>query len=585
MNSKAMSPEDENTTFEKRCKILQAGEWVSLVLSGVGTVVTAMTQNAVFAATPITASLFLNILSRSHQDKKIYEQSSQNLIELQRQYASKLQGVRSEFLGVEFSQDGQPVSDNNKSLEELSTKVKQLESFLEIQGGDYYSQGGAINQEVNILRNHQLEMAETIENLSLRVGNGFTNDSNSHPDEEILDNLDRLSAAVYELEQKMIQLDSNTESEMANLFSPSQNGESDLSGHMEVLQTQIRSLEERVNFIATSDPAYDLEILKSDVQSLIQPLHQQISDLESDLAGQRDLLGQNTSNGSEVDSSELMNLNASVNNLQEQLDTSLSQISNDIADFQTSLGETHQQIGDIQNRINSVQELANQSHQDPAAEIHRQLELINTPLRNQFNQLQTKLAEYNALKTQLDQVQQLAHQTAENLNPHRMQEQINQATAPMMTKISAIEEQIHARPKADGDIMGKLQQVIEPLQSHMVNLEQRINQLAAEGDRQPLLNKIAELQGQLQMVEARMNELPAQTTDHSAQINQLATQISQLQDRLEAVSHKVTEDLTQMPQLIDNNVQEKLSNSLTFKHSLSKRRLQGRRKKRKMNSM
>ena len=174
MNSKAMSPEDENTTFEKRCKILQAGEWVSLVLSGVGTVITAFTNQAVFAATPITASLFLNILSRSHQDKKIYDQSSQNLIELQRQYGSKLQGVRSEFLGVEFSQDGLPASENSKNFEELSTKVKQLESFLEIQGGDYYSQGGAINQEVNILRNHQLEMAETIENLSLQLGNGST---------------------------------------------------------------------------------------------------------------------------------------------------------------------------------------------------------------------------------------------------------------------------------------------------------------------------------------------------------------------------------------------------------------------------
>ena len=97
---------------------------------------------------------------------------------------------------------------------------------------------------------------------------------------------------------------------------------------------------------------------------------------------------------------------------------------------------------------------------------------------------------------------------------------------------------------------------------------------SVEGDRQPLLNKIAELQGQLQNVEARMNELPTQTTDHSAQINQLSAQISEMQGRLETVSTKVTEDLTQMPELIDNNVQEKMDllpdlQALTFEEEIT----------------
>ena len=106
MKSNSISLEDELKTLDKKCKLLLTGEWISLVLSGVGTVVTALTNQAVFAATPLTCSLFLNILSRSHQDKRIYDQSSQNLIEIQRQYASKLQGLRSEFLGMDFPEEG-----------------------------------------------------------------------------------------------------------------------------------------------------------------------------------------------------------------------------------------------------------------------------------------------------------------------------------------------------------------------------------------------------------------------------------------------------------------------------------------------
>ena len=121
------------------------------------------------------------------------------------------------------------------------------------------------------------------------------------------------------------------------------------------------------------------------------------------------------------------------------------------------------------------------------------------------------------------------------------------------------------------DIVVKLQQFIEPLQTHMVSLEQRINQISSEGDRTPLLQKIAALQGQLQQVESRLDAMPEAAPDHSAEISQLTTKISDMQSQLETVSTKVAQDLKTMPQMIEKNVEEKeeVFSELSFEEKIS----------------
>ena len=533
MKSNSISLEDELKALDKRCKRLLTGEWISLVLSGVGTVVTALTKEAVFAATPLTFSLFLNILSRSQQDQRIYDQSSQNLIEVQRQSASKIQGVRSEFLGIDFSENGVDGQVSpNRDLAELTSKVKQLESFLEIQGGDYYSQGGAVNQEVSILRNHQLEMAEAIESLTHQMGGGEAENIDQN---DILDHLDRLSAAVYELEQKTTALahaDNSDPAEINPLFVAGNSA--DINNQLEPIQSQMMALEERMNFIATADPAYDLDTLQREMESLIRPLQAQISALETQVQAQQaqvNALPDTEQSGVQGDG-----VNENIVELQAKLEHSLAQISTDITDFQASLQTTHSQMGDIQQRMNSLQELANETANAHRPEVvQQQIATLNAPLEEQLNQIKIKIAEFGQIQSQLNQVESLAQQSAEQSNPEMLQSKVTAITAPLMEKISAVEGKVKAQTQ-NQDIMGKLQQVIEPLQTHIVSLEQRINQISSEGDRTPLLNKVAALQGQLQHVESRLELVPRDIPDHSGQLKQLSTKIAEMQSQLDTVS-------------------------------------------------
>lgn len=572
MKSNSISLEDELKAQEKRCKALQTGEWVSLVCSGVGTVVTFLTKEAVFAATPLTCSLFLNILSRSHQDRRIYDQSSLNLIEVQRQSASKIQGVRSEFLGMDFSEDNVDGMRRISDLEELSTKVKQLESFLEIQGGDYYSQGGAVNQEVSILRNHQLEMAEAIENLTNQMG------VTSEPldQSEILDHLDRLSAAVYELEQKTAVMASDGSSDHQEINPFSSIGDSgDISTQVESMQSQMMALEERMNFIATADPAYDPEMLQRTIESFVTPLQSQVSALETEVKSQQSQVN------AAVEPAENNSLVAAVNEniaaLQVKLDDSLSQIATDIGEFRMSLDQTHGQMGEIQERMNSLQDLANETASaNRSEEIQRQIEIVHSPLREQFNGIQLKIAEFTQLQGQLDQVQSLAQQSVDQSNPETIQARVTAATEPLMEKISAVEANLQTQaqsPDSSQDIMVKLHQFMEPMQSHMVALEQRINQLSSEGDRTPLLQKIAELQGKIQVIETRFDSVP-QPIDHAEHLNQLNSTVADMQTQLDSISTKVSHDLNGMPQMIEQKVQDKESilaelQALTFEEKIS----------------
>ena len=545
MKSKSISLEDELNTLDKKCRILLTGEWISLVLSGVGTVVTALTQNAVFAATPISCSLFLNILSRSHQDKRIYDQSSQNLIEMQRQYASKIQAVRSEFLGVDFSaENGESIPDS-ANFEELATKVKQLESFLEIQGGDYYSQGGAVNQEVSILRNHQLEMAEAIEELSNQFEAGVPNNSGAN---DIQDHLDRLSSAVYELEQKTSYL--SELGEYNGTVQESVSGNSDVIYQLEPIQSQLAALEERMNMIATADPAYDPNILEGDMQSILHPLQEKIAGLEEKIHSQSMPL-----DASAMDQSQLSTINTSIGDLQTQLDHSISQITNEIGEFQGELQRTHEQIDQVNQRINALQEIDHSQVNNPE-DLQRQFESLNQPLKERLNGIQDQLGEISLLQAQIDQVRGLAQSASESFTPDAIHAQVNQATAPIKDKLEALENNVQSQSNSQ-DFTGQLHQVIEPLQSHMVELEQRINQLSSEGDRTPLLNKVAALQGQVETFESRLANTPSPAAAHSNEIQQLAEKVASMQAQLQTVSSQVNQDLEKMPEVIESKVDEK----------------------------
>lgn len=549
MTSNPISLEDELQALDKKCRLLLTGEWISLALSGLGTVVTAITNQAVFAATPLTFSLFLNILSRSHQDRRIYDQSSQNLIEVQRQYASQLQGVRSEFLGVDISQNGAEAVSVGSDFEELATKVKQLESFLEIQGGDYYSQGGAVNQEVSILRNHQLEMAEAIEVLTGQIENkGPQLDSN-----EVQDYLDRLSAAVYELEQKTTALAESNGSQHDIEGLAAKN--SDLQGQIEPIQSQLLALEERMNLMATADPAYEPETIQRDMEDLIRPIQTQISSLEASIQEQRS--SANAAADLDFENPQLEALQENITGLQVKMDSSISEISADIGDFQQALQNIHAQIDEVTSRIDQVQTQAQDiTASSNSAAIEQKIDEINAPLQERLAGIQERLGEINVIREQLDQVRSLAQRAAEGPSHELIQSQVQEATAPLAKQISDVEAQVQAK-SANQDFTGQLHQVIEPLQSHMVDLEQRINQLSAEGDRAPLLNKISALQGQLQELEARMAELPTSAEDSSAEIDALNQKVAGMQAHLEQVSQQVSENLAKMPQEIENRVEEK----------------------------
>ncbi len=565
MTSKQLTPEEEFSALSKANNTLTIVEYLSAVASIVGTILAFFMKEGLFASTPLTLSICLNLFNRTTADRLMKKSADIDLIETQRAFASSLQSLRGKSFNVEFANvDGQEASSVGLMLEDLASKVQQLEAFLEIQGSDYYSQGGTLNQEVSILRNHQLEMAQAIETLTSELEARPEGGIEQH---EVLDHLERLSAVVYDLEQKTATL--QVESSQAGIsqagpFQAEEDGtntistdeieavRAEIAALIEPLKAQMLDLETQVN-AAAEHPDLDEEIMGTHIQTFLSPLQTQIASLEEQVTTQP--RADDSSVG--IERAQWDSLQGEVESLNAKVDSSLTQLSADISGFQGVMQSTHEQMSGIHHRLDSIQALADESAQSTNIDaLQSKIDQANQPLQQQYEAIASKLNELNGLQDRLSEVHTLAQTSANSLNPETLRQFVDEANGSLRDQISAMEHRLHTEPEA---MKQHFQDALIPLKAHLLDFEQRLNQVLRQDSQAKIQETIRPIQDQLTHLEHRLNELPTQQPDQSQQIQLLQGQIADIQSQLESISHQVSSELQELPTLVERNVEHRVS--------------------------
>ncbi|MCM1984191.1 hypothetical protein [Lyngbya confervoides] len=549
------TPDQEFESLKQRCNVLFLVELISALSSIGGTIAAIVWNQVAFAASPLTLSVCLNLYSRALHDRLTMHTATADLIEAQRQYASKLQSMRSEFLGAELlDEEGSENFERGERFQELASKVQQLESFLEIQGSDFYSQGGALNQEVGILRNHQLEMAETIEGLTQRLEGQA---APSAVQTELQEDVARLSAAIYELEQRVVQSNVGPE---ATEFSQSLDLQAEMGALLHPLQDQVVALEHRLNELShsASEPqpsSYDEQAVQARIESFVTPLQSQLSDLENRLGEMAATPAPEAQDGGAAEL--LVQLQTDVSTLQEALDQSLHQISTEVTHLQGAIQDSHQQLDEIHHRLDAVQKLAQETSQaaNPDATQAR-IDAANASVREQYEAIAGKLGELNTIQDRLNQLQEATQASANALSREGLQAELDAVNRPIYDQLAALQAQAE---QSSADLQPEIQRAMGPLQGHLESLDHRMTQLSEQSQDRATQDQLHGVQQQIQALEARLTGLSSQAPEQAEQINQLQGQIATLQSRVETVAQQVSGDLSRIPQLVEQQVEQRVS--------------------------
>lgn len=105
-------------------KFTEQAEYISLGFSALGTIAAAVTQQTLYAATPLTIALSLNLLNRQELARRT-RQIGNNITQLEQQASSNIHSLENQLQSVENSLDALP-----SSLE--ATGINKLEEFRQI---------------------------------------------------------------------------------------------------------------------------------------------------------------------------------------------------------------------------------------------------------------------------------------------------------------------------------------------------------------------------------------------------------------------------------------------------------------------
>jgi chromosome segregation ATPase len=524
MKPQKPTPEQTFVTLKKKSRALVIAECFSALAAIIGTIASGVTGQVAFAATPLTLSAILNIFSRRQLDQLFRQTNVLDMIEIQREVTASIQGIRAGRLGVMAADaEGMDSMDLQSSLSSLAERVLQVESYLELQGSGYFSSGGSLADEVANLRNHQLELSNSLETMNLAM-QGQGQDVSVHS--SIPDELERLTQAIQALEDRSALLETGV--------APSS---PDMQAWVQPLQEQLAFLEARLDERATAEPGavpQNPEALHADFANLIQPLQSQVSALEEQLKAQP--MPAQESNHYVQDTAHHDHLNQQIENLSHKLENSLTQIFGEISGFQGVLQASHEEINAMRLRLAEVQHQTSEAMASMDANaLYNHVESGNQALRDQISTL---------------------HARVESTPTVDVHQELQQSLAPLYERIAHLDEQIQR--SNNGEQNQSLLNALSGVQSQIQGLETRLNELGHQGPAQT--EQLNALQNHYQEVQASLNTLG----DLQQQVNELSglpgqmQSVSELSARLDALSYQVTTDLNRIPMLIDEKIRPHL---------------------------
>lgn len=369
---------------------LQVVEYGMAGLSVVGTIATIFVKEAVLAAAPLTLSVCLNLLNRRQLDQLTRQRTFADTTEVQRRLTAEIQSLRSQVEDLPAFQERSDYNDVKVSITSLSASVSTLEQqMMELPSSQPMEAISAIEAELNQLRDHQTDLNHSIEALQGQMP---------------------------------------SDAESANIAD---------SFHQELsaLQNAVAQLSQ------PGTDSTDLEPLRADLQAMIAPVQQQVTDLSERVEHQ---------SPAPPDSAEqLAPVFNQIEDVKVKMDTMLANISEEMEIARSAMENTQQQVNEVQHQLGVVREEATNTSAGPnSEELHQQLQAAIGPLQDQIGQLEGRINSISAIdpgriQGQEEQLQGLQQHLQDLSN--RLESVSAQFSAEMANLPNVVDEQVQNR--------------------------------------------------------------------------------------------------------------------------------------------
>lgn len=475
---------------------LEILEYLSVAGSVAGSVAAIATQQIVYAATPLSLSVVLNLANR----RRLAQEPSigGNDIELREKLARELGILREQVQGLptdsEFNHVQSAVSKHSEEFEEVK---RQLEKTLSLAQG---LELNPLRQDISVLRENYAGVQETLAALTAQL-NGADSSKSGHGVERLESAIAQINSKIAQFQNKLSKLDPG-------------GGTPDLNPVL----SEIAQIEQR------------LETVRSSVS---QAIEQEIAGLRADLEARV-----SAGNPLEFGAEQVNSLSSAIAKLQER-QQQLEQAIAPVSELRMQLEQLNQKVAaqpDIEQveRLKTALSLAialipqleqqldlehlgvsargNQEAVDLTG-VDESLRKIAESVSEAIAEIDTRLAPLEAVNLRRIQ-EDLALQTRELEQLTTGLAALQQEQGSWKTALAGLQEKIEGLPQFVAP------EALEPLETALTTLKERVDLLSGF--------PIPELQDQLEQLADRVNNLPEAIASQSdvEQLNQALLEVT-----------------------------------------------------------
>jgi archaellum component FlaC len=402
MTERKRNPEEVLEDMLNKHVLFEKGEVAAGIVAGAGTIFLAFTKEAIVlaAAAPLTIAIALSYFNRLRMGQISQYRNHIEIAEVQRRLSSEIQGLKPLGSGeVGMTSSGEV----ENAVATLAEKIAALEAQ---QVGSSGAGSEQLTEELVQLRNHQLDLSQSLEAINQQMRNLPTGTPGAGVDLDIL--RQEFQGLLHPVQQNLVDLESRVVS------SPASSG------------------------IAAS---FDAEPLRAELAQLIVPVQQQVHALEERLSTQ--------SVAPVGDSESVQAVHGQVSALNDKLDNVAAQLAAEIAGFQQSVQQTQERMQVVHQQVEAV-------HQNVSAVpasgltpegVQQEVNSVISPLREQLVALEQRLSglpvsDPHASQLQAEQMVSLQNQL--NSTNGTLEELATHLTDHLTSELSKIPQMVES---------------------------------------------------------------------------------------------------------------------------------------------
>jgi predicted nucleic acid-binding Zn-ribbon protein len=481
----------------KKSTTLQLIEYLSAATSVGGLIATAITQQAIFSAAPLTVSVLLNLVNRQKLDQMTRQHAYADTTEIHRRASAEIQGLRSELKQVSAFEGVSGLNAVKESINTLADQILALQSQAE---------------------NGQLSSAE----LPLVPSQGeFVEFQNKQLD---------LQQALSEV-QRQLELIPSTD-------------------RLNSLQTDITALQIAIAHGNRQEPdseaaaGFDFTAIRTELEGLVAPIQHQLFELAARVDRQPSLTMDEVNHQLE----DLRPLQGQVEHLRTGLDELKNSFSEQVTGILGHLENAQDQVQAVQEQLTEVQMPAT------TGEDEANLNNLDQQMQSAIMSLQEQL---RALEDRLTQIP-VAHAETPQASGEQVQALSGQFEY-LGDRIETLSIDLGSVHRTIEETRGQIQAVQEQLTTLQQQAAHAPAPMGSEELNHQLRATVTPLQEQLSGLEGQFNDLripePEVIQTQIEHVQHLQGQFEHLKEQFDKLSVRVAEDLETMPKLVEESTE------------------------------